>query len=65
MSKTQLSIGSNVAAEIAGDILTIKIDLSKRLGPSKSGKTTVVATTQGNQMLPGGVVIGLNAYTRG
>jgi hypothetical protein len=38
---------SNVITHIEGDILTVTIDLSKDYGPSKSGKTLVVATTAG------------------
>ena len=46
-------------------ILTIKIDLSKEFGDSKSGKSTIIATTEGNVSLPDGfddVMIGLNVY---
>ena len=46
-------------------ILTIKIDLSKDFGDSKSGKSTIIATTEGNVSLSGGfedVMIGLNVY---
>jgi len=47
-----------------GNILTIKVDLSKTFGPSKSGKTTIIATSEGNVDVPGapGVKIGLNIY---
>lgn len=45
-------------------ILTIKVDLSKDLGRSKSGKTSIVASTDGNVAVPGMVHIkvGLNVY---
>ena len=44
-------------------ILTIKIDTKSRLGESKSGKTIMVASTEGNQRVEGGeVFIGLNCY---
>ena len=52
----------NVTGALDGDILTIKVDLSKRLGPSKSGKTTGIATTSGNQGVIGGIKLGLNVY---
>lgn len=52
----------NVEFKIDKNILTIKIDLSKRFGPSKSGKTTIVATTEGNIDVGGNVKLGLNAY---
>jgi hypothetical protein len=37
---------------IEGDILTIKVDLSKDFGPSASGKTILIASTEGNVTLP-------------
>ena len=37
----------NVEYTVKGNILTIEVDLSKNFGPSKSGKTMVVATTAG------------------
>ncbi len=48
-----------------GNELTIKIDLSKRLGPSKSGKTVNVASTFGNEHVPDeeNMYIGINCYT--
>jgi hypothetical protein len=56
----------NVNMTVKGKVLTITVDLSKRLGKSASGKTTIVATTSGNQPVPGGdgVIIGLNLYTK-
>ena len=56
------SIGANVEATIAGDLLTLVIDLSKTLGPSKSGKTQLVASTNGNATLPDGARLGVNVY---
>ena len=51
---------------LEGRILTIKIDITKELGPSASGKTILIATTEGNKSLPGvdGVKIGVNVYKR-
>jgi len=31
-----------------GSVLTLKIDFSKNIGPSKSGKTTLIASSHGN-----------------
>lgn len=56
------SIGNNVEANLEGDLLTITIDLSKTLGASKSGKSKLIASTNGNAILAGGVRIGINAY---
>lgn len=57
----------NLNMTVKGSTLTITVDLSKRLGKSASGKTTIIATTQGNQPVPGdsGAIIGLNVYTKG
>ncbi len=53
----------NVEFEVQEDILIIKVDLSKEFGPSKSGKTVIVASTEGNKTLPGrSEKIGLNVY---
>lgn len=56
----------NVELSINGDILTIKVDLSQRFGKSGSGKSTIIASTEGNQAVPGQeeIKIGLNVYTK-
>ena len=56
----------NVQMSVNGQKLTIEIDLSKRLGPSKSGKTIVIATTSGNVEVPEhpDIKIGINCYTK-
>lgn len=54
----------NVEMEVKDNILTIKVDLSKEFGPSSSGKTIIIATTEGNISIPGNEdkKIGLNVY---
>lgn len=54
----------NITMKTEGDKLTITVDLSKDFGPSKSGKTIVVASTLGNQSVPENedFKIGLNIY---
>jgi hypothetical protein len=48
-----------------GDILTIKADLSKEFGPSSSGKTISVASTEGNvSVSDGGEKVGRNVYQK-
>ena len=42
----------NVEMTVAGNILTIKVDLTKEFGPSASGKTTIIASTEGNITIP-------------
>jgi hypothetical protein len=54
----------NVKMTVDKKILTITIDLAKDFGPSKSGKTIVVASTLGNQSVPDNesLKIGVNVY---
>jgi hypothetical protein len=57
----------NYELEIKGKILTIMVDLTKTLGPSKSGKTILVASSNGNVSLPEpyeDVKLGLNIYKK-
>ena len=56
----------NIEMSTEGNILTIKIDLSQRFGKSSSGKSTIVASTEGNQSVPGHeeIKIGLYVYTK-
>ena len=51
---------------LEGDILTIKVDVSKEFGPSASGKTIIIATTEGNVSIPSSEEkkIGLNIYMK-
>jgi hypothetical protein len=55
---------TNVDMKVDGNRLVITADLSKDFGPSKSGKTTIIATTGGNVSVPGheAVKVGLNIY---
>ena len=46
-------------------ILTIKVDLNENYGESKSGKSIIIASTEGNVALDGelsNIKIGLNVY---
>ena len=54
----------NVAFEVEGDQLVIRIDLSQELGESSSGKSVIIATTGGNVAVPEreAVKVGLNVY---
>ncbi len=56
----------NVEMTQEGDILTIKVDLSKESGPSSSGKTIIIASTEDNQPTPDkeNIKIGLNIYRK-
>ena len=56
----------NVEMKLEDNILTIKVDLSKEFCPSSSGKTIIVASTEGNISVPDqeGIKIGLNVYKK-
>lgn len=48
--------------KLNGTKAIIEIDLKSDLGVSKSGKSTLVASTKGNQPLAPGIVFGLNVF---
>jgi hypothetical protein len=57
----------NITTSVSKDrVLTITIDLKKELGPSKSGKTVLIATTEGNKAVANEdgkqIILGLNLY---
>ncbi len=55
----------NVELTVKGTMLTITVDLSKDFGPSSSGKTTIIASTEGNVSIPDREEkIGLNIYKK-
>ena len=56
----------NVEMTIEGSILTIKVDLNQDFGPSSSGKTIIIASTEGNVSVPDNEEkkIGLNVYKK-
>ncbi|HRI39028.1 MAG TPA: hypothetical protein PLO50_10755 [Nitrospira sp.] len=55
----------NVEMSVDGTVLTIKVDLSKEFGPSSTGKTIIVASTEGNVTIPDRQEkIGLNVYRK-
>jgi len=56
----------NIEMKVEGDKLVITVDLSKRFGKSSSGKSIIIASSEGNQSVPGKeeIKIGLNVYTK-
>ena len=55
----------NIEFTVSGNTLTIKVDLTQEFGPSSSGKTIIIASTEGNFPLPGRTeVMGLNVYRK-
>jgi hypothetical protein len=56
----------NVEMTVNGNTLTIKVDLTKEFGPSSSGKTIIIASSEGNTSIPGHdeIKVGLNIYKK-
>ena len=56
----------NIEMTVDGNILTIKVDLNQEFGPSNSGKTIIISSSEGNQSVPDttDVKIGLNVYRK-
>ena len=56
----------NVDMKVEHGKLIVTVDLAKDLGPSASGKSVMIATTEGNMDVPGepDVKIGLNVYRK-
>jgi hypothetical protein len=54
----------NISMKREGSRLLIEIDLARTIGPSSSGKTTIVATSHGNARIPGAeeTFIGINCF---
>ena len=64
---SNVSPSSNYQMNISGSKLTITVELDAvAKTPSRSGKSMLIATTNGNQPIPGrpGSFIGLNIYTK-
>ena len=56
----------NIEMNLDGNMVTVKVDLTKEFGPSASGKTIIIASTEGNISVPGNeeIKIGLNIYKK-
>ena len=53
----------NVEMTVEGNILTIKVDLTKDFGPSSSKKSIIIASTEGKVYVPDRQEkVGLNVY---
>ena len=59
-----MDLGTNMKVSLKGNKLTIIVDISKRHGTSKSGKSEIVATSSGNKRIKDDLWIGLNIYER-
>ena len=54
----------NIELQVNGTILTITVDLTKNFGKSASGRTNIVATTEGAVALEDGTQVGVNIYRK-
>jgi len=56
----------NCDMKLTGNILTITVDVSKDFGKSSSGKSIIIASTEGNVSIPekDDIKIGLNVYKK-
>jgi hypothetical protein len=54
----------NVHVSVKDSVLTLTVNLKQTYGASKSGKSTVIASTEGNLLVEGtkDTYIGLNVY---
>jgi hypothetical protein len=57
-----MEIGRNIEYSLDGDKLTLVVDLSAKTQPSSSGKTLIIASSEGNKKVTEDVVVGLNVY---
>lgn len=55
----------NIEQSLNGNILTLRVDISKRGALSTSGKTIRIASSEGNKRIKGTeIFFGLNVYTK-
>ena len=56
----------NCEMKLNGTILTITVDISREFGKSSSGKSIIIASTEGNVSIPEkeDIKIGLNIYRK-
>jgi hypothetical protein len=56
----------NCEMKLTGNMLTITVDISKDFGKSSSGKSVIIASTEGNITIPEkeDIKIGLNIYKK-
>jgi hypothetical protein len=56
----------NIEIKVEKDKMILTVDLKKRLKDSTSGKTVIVASTEGNAKIEGhdGLQFGLNVFAR-
>lgn len=61
------SLGRNIKYDLSDKgVLTITVDLNAEQGPSASGKSIILGSTDGNAAIPGGAgaIAGINIYRK-
>jgi hypothetical protein len=57
--------GLNLETSTDGEYTLYRFKTDDRCGPSKSGKTTTIASSKGNAQIPGTCIkVGFNAYIK-
>ena len=67
MGFKEVILVKNVAISIKENKMIIEIDLSQNFGKSKSGKSIIIASSEGNQSVTHGgeiIYVGLNVYKK-
>jgi len=67
MNVFEMLASQNIETELDGNTLVMRVDLTKDLGPSSSGKTTLVASSRGNKIVEfngENIFIGVNLYKK-
>ncbi len=56
----------NVEMIVEEQTLILKVNLTEEFGPSASGKTIIIASSEGNVSVPGNkdIKVGLNVYRK-
>lgn len=61
----QGTLGANIKYRVEGGKLVLEIDMNKEQGASKSGKSVIIASTNGNAAVgTTGLTLGLNLYRK-
>lgn len=60
------AIGKNIQVSVKDGKVIITVDLAQDFGLSSSGKSRIIASSEGNAEIPGapGVKLGLNIYKK-
>lgn len=54
----------NIEIKMEGNKAIITVDMDKSFGESKSGKSIIIASTEGNKQIKPDIYMGLNIYKK-